>query len=239
MIFYILPEGIPLHNINGLNRKISLILRKIDNKQSKCLVGIKAITSSDWNARELNNAIGYIYFSESGQRSQWESISQQEKDDCVVTVHSWVRRKNKAHNRQKCGRELLCWSLSNFRVRSPRFKVGLFKRLSPRILCYFYRMGLNLAMLLTFWDFWMCFAKIPWNDLWKSKSTDQLYVKHILRLDSNTHYLTEKYQHTMAYDDSSPHTLNPETRGGGLSRGKPWDARLKTWIKLIRSTMCA
>lgn len=47
MIFYILPEGIPLHNINGLNRKISLILRKIDNKQSKCLVGIKAMTSSD------------------------------------------------------------------------------------------------------------------------------------------------------------------------------------------------
>lgn len=66
------------------------------------------MTSSDWNARKLNDAIGYIYFSESGQRSRWESISQQERDGCVVTVHSWESRKNKANNRQKCGRELLC-----------------------------------------------------------------------------------------------------------------------------------
>jgi len=32
----------------------------------------------------------------------------------------------------------------------------------------------------------------------------------------------------MAYDDSSPHALNPEKRGGGLSREKPWDACSKT-----------
>ena len=64
------------------------------------------MTSSDWNARKLRYAIGYIYLAESGQRSRL--LSQQEKDDCVITVHSWVSRKNKANNRQKCGRELFC-----------------------------------------------------------------------------------------------------------------------------------
>lgn len=58
--------------------------------------GFGILTSSKWNAPELNNSIGYRdSFPSLAKASRGESISQQENSDYVVKVHSWSRRKIK------------------------------------------------------------------------------------------------------------------------------------------------
>lgn len=77
-------------------------------------------------------------------------IDKQAQKIWLVTVHSGSRRKNKGETKQTCGEELLRCSLSNFLARSPRLKVSLFKTLILRILCFFYGLNANFAMLLAF-----------------------------------------------------------------------------------------